>query len=295
MIRYMCNHADLLANIDVAAPRWRKSAGEKTQKFLAKGCYDEKAGSWSKIKPVFMRLQYGKCAFCERQFENVEYGAIEFDVDHFRPKSAVRHWPDPGTHPSLAYSFGTGPDFANGYYWLAYEPQNYIVSCKPCNSTLKHDYFPIEGARGAIAAKPAALAGELPFLCYPIGDLDDDPMDLITFVATTAVPAQNKGYLRRRGQVIIDFFGLNTREQLHKERARMIAMFGPAFMAVAEKRANDNDLKLIDSILLPGLPHASCLRSYKVLWDKNPSMAARVYEICRLYAVSDLGSPLPVV
>lgn len=295
MIRYGCTHADLLAAIDAVAPRWRKAAAAKTSRFLAKGRYEEKSGSWSTIKPVFMRLQQGKCAFCERQLESVEYGTIEFDVDHFRPKAAVRRWPEAAIHVGLTYAFDTGADFAQGYYWLAYDPQNYIASCKPCNSTLKHDYFPIEGARGGIAALPPDLSNELPFLCYPIGDFDDDPMDLVMFAATTAIPAQKDGYRRRRGQVIIDFFGLNTREQLHRERARMICMFGPAFMANKEGRARDVDHKLMAKIESPGLPHANCLRSFKNLWADDPSMAERVYEACLSYVTADSGARPPIV
>jgi hypothetical protein len=50
----------------------------------------------------------------------------------------------------------------------------------------------------------------------------------VTFIATTAVPAVRSGHSRKRGEVIIDFFQLNAREQLHRERARMITMLRSA-------------------------------------------------------------------
>jgi hypothetical protein len=40
-----------------------------------------------------------------------------------------------------------------------------------------------------------------------------------------------------RGQIIIDFFGLNAREQLHRDRARMITVFSPALLAQQQGQA----------------------------------------------------------
>ncbi|MBZ4331365.1 hypothetical protein ACIHQR_08800 [Corallococcus coralloides] len=62
------------------------------------------------------------CAFCERGLGEDRRG----DVEHFRPKSAAKE----ATH--------------NGYWWLAYEFENYLLSCSTCNSSHKRTLFPLE-------------------------------------------------------------------------------------------------------------------------------------------------------
>jgi hypothetical protein len=144
--------------------------------------------------------------------------------------------------------------------------------------SLKADYFPIAGKR--VTAKPSAasLKKEKPYLCYPIGNSDEVPEKLVTFVATTAVPASASGHRRRRGQVIIDFFKLNDREQLHRERARMIV--------------SDNE-QLATGLLASHIPHTGCLRAYRRLWQKDNNLARELHTLCQKYAVSMEGTKPP--
>lgn len=93
MIRYPITETTLLGQLDAAAPTWRSRTAARTKKFLKAKRYDEEAGLWSEIKPVFMSLQHNKCAFCERRLEGPRHGRIEHDLEHFRPKSEVRVWP----------------------------------------------------------------------------------------------------------------------------------------------------------------------------------------------------------
>jgi hypothetical protein len=286
MIRYTYRRSDFDDEVRKIDKKWFDKAKTRTDKFVAQAGYEEESSIWSLIKPVFMDLQKNKCVFCERQFESREYGKIEFDVEHFRPKSSVVGWPNPSAHPKISYTFATGTASASGYYWLAYEPDNYAASCKVCNTTLKSNYFPIGGARGAVAATVTQLASEQPFLCYPLGTTDDDPEKLVTFIATTAVPAVRTGHKNRRGRVIIDFFGLNAREQLHRERARMISVVGPALQAVTAGGASQLSHDVVAKIDAPEVPHAACLRAFKKLWGTDPAIAKRTYEQCLAYAMS---------
>ncbi|MGO4319351.1 hypothetical protein [Agrobacterium sp. MCAB5] len=293
MIRYDFDRTVVEADIRAVDPRWFNKAEKRTKIIVKLGSFAEKTSVWSKIKPTFMRLQKNKCVFCERQFENPDYGTIEFDVEHFRPKSSVVTWPDPVRHSKLKYNFGTGAPYATGYYWLAYELENYAASCKVCNTSLKLNYFPIAGDRGSILATVDDLSNEQPYLCYPFGDLDDDPETLMTFVATTAVPTASDEFKKRRGQTIIDFFDLNGREQLHRERARMIAMCGSALMADAEGEATDQDQLVIARMDSPVLPHSNCLRAFKRSWATDKELARQIYEKCRAYALGGDSSGPP--
>jgi hypothetical protein len=290
MIRYEYDREWVETEIRKADPKWFQKAEKRTRDLVVRGGFAEKSSIWSTVKPTFIRLQRNKCVFCERQFASPDdYGTIEFDVEHFRPKSSVTAWPDPARHPKLNYAFQTGLPSPSGYYWLAYELQNYAASCKICNTPLKLNYFPIAGARGTASASIRDLSDEQPFLCYPLGDLDDDPEELVTFDATVAIPAASMGAKHWRGQIIIDFFGLNDREDLHRARAQMIALFGPALQAVSDGRDSHDDRKLISRMQSPDLPHAGCIRAFKRLWSTDEARARQDYVRCRALAVSEIG------
>ncbi len=295
MIRYSFDTAAALAEIAKLDPKWKSKADKRTVKFVKARAYSEKSSLWSTIKPVYMGLQCNKCVFCERQFENERYGKIEFDVEHFRPKSSVKAWPDATAHPALAYGYDTGPASVSGYYWLAYDLENYAASCKACNSALKSNYFPVGDARGQAAVGFKALLKEKPFLCYPLGDLDADPEDLVSFVATIATPKAKDGHARERGQIIIDFFDLNGRDVLHQQRAQMIAMVGGALAAHAAGTATATDEEVIKKIDNAALPHASCLRSFKRQFEADPATGQRIWDKCRLYAMDQTASAPPVL
>jgi len=127
-----------------------------------------------------------KCAFCERSLESKKYGKIEQDVEHFRPKASVKNWPVPAALKKLGVAPTAVPAGAKGYHLLPHHLFNYAAACKPCNSVLKKDYFPIAGAYATDGSDPAALtAGEQPYLIYPIGQVDDDPETLIDFHGTS--------------------------------------------------------------------------------------------------------------
>jgi hypothetical protein len=294
MIRYEVDRAEIEARVTALDANWLDRARNRTEGFIDLGRFEEASSIWSTVKPVFMILQQNKCVFCERQFESVDYGKIEFDLEHFRPKSSIEPWPHPKRH-AFAYDFPTGGAQDIGYYWLAYDLENYAASCKVCNSNLKANYFPVAANRGAVPAGVAALLAEEPFLCYPIGSLDEDPEDLVTFIATTAVPAASEGHRKRRGQVIIDFFALNDRENLHRERARMISLLGGSLRAISNDDADEADTEIVEELRTARFPHTACLRAFHDLWHQDEPLARRVLAACKAYSVSEAGTPAPVI
>jgi hypothetical protein len=262
---------------------WLERAGLRTATLVQQGRYEERSSIWSEVKDVFMRLQHYKCIFCERKLETRKFGRIEFDLEHFRPKSSVAVWPD-GARSVSVYDYSTGSASPDGYYWLAYEIDNYAAACKACNTNLKLNFFPIASERGGPTSAVADLAAERPFLCYPLCGLDEDPSDLITFTATTAIPAQPDGHGRRRGELMIDFFDLNRRDGLHEERARMIAIFGPALRATSAGGGTLGERTLAQNIDSPSQPHANCLRAFRRLWNSDRTAAEAVLDRCQVLA-----------
>lgn len=84
------------------------------------------------------------CGFCSSFLPLNDRG----DVEHFRPKAKVT---EDSTH--------------SGYWWLAYNFENYLLSCSRCNSSCKGNYFPLMpggkrityDSRLSISAEPRLL------------------------------------------------------------------------------------------------------------------------------------------
>lgn len=284
MIRYpAADLAALTVAVDLEAPTWRLRAAERTTANIAAGRFVEKSSIWSEVKPIFMRLQHRKCAYCERPLAGELAGLIEQDVEHFRPKGNVRRWPKAG---EPAYPFETGPAFPNGYYWLAYALDNYAAACKPCNSTRKSDYFPISSVtRGTVAATPAELnASEQPLLIYPLGTDDDDPEDVITFDGIAAVPVHANGPQHHKAVVTIAFFALNDRDELWVERFRVIREVWTHYDCTqvhpnpAERISAAETLR---ELVREDAPHASCARSFLRKIESDPLEAYEIFKLAR--------------
>jgi hypothetical protein len=282
MIRYPISIADIEAKINARVPGWLQRAATRTARFRDVGRYDESSPIWSEIKPVFMEIQSNKCAYCERQLEGLDAGApesdsatgrIEHDVEHFRPKSAVKSWPDPTHHAyaDLSYPFSTGGS-SPGYHLLAYALGNYAVTCKTCNSELKGTYFPVAGKRQPDTGDPKLLAKERPYLIYPLGTIDDDPQELIGFKGVLPIP-MGSTHRRRRGQVTIALFQLHARDGLRRERSEIIDHLFFVLLARDDfskpQNYRDRAQESVEALTAPSARHSSCANSFVALWESN--------------------------
>lgn len=79
------------------------------------------------LKPILHERFYGKCGYCESRIDNSKDGVI----DRYRPHNGVRD--------KKEY-------YQDLYWWLAYDWDNLIYSCKEC-SQYKGNYFPVKGER----------------------------------------------------------------------------------------------------------------------------------------------------
>ncbi len=293
MIRYPLDPIDLAAQVEVLVPGWMARAAARTARFADVGRYAEQAGIWSEIKEVYLRLQRSKCAYCERKLEGPPYGAIEHDVEHFRPKNAVKRWPPArwppkriGTGGVLRYGFATGDAWPEGYYLLAYALLNYATACKVCNSVLKSNYFPIYGPRGPQQADPRDLATEQPLLLYPLGDLDEDPEQALTFNGIVPIPQALDGYRSYRARVTIDFFVLEEREILREERSMGLHLL---WGVLEERRRARSAVKraeyqrLVDRLVDGSSAHTNCLRAFNTLYQRDRAAAGEIAGAIRRY------------
>jgi uncharacterized protein (TIGR02646 family) len=98
------------------------------------------------IKEQLMVAQGDKCCFCETKISAGSHG----DVEHYRPKKAV-----------------TGAQHG-GYWWLAYEPSNLLLSCQVCNQSFKGNKFPLKDEAKRAMTPDDVLADEEPLLINPM-------------------------------------------------------------------------------------------------------------------------------
>lgn len=109
------------------------------------------------FREALIIAQGEKCCFCEKPIDGGQ-------IEHFRPKKAYQ------TTPGQSL-------IRPGYYWLAYDWKNLLISCSKCNSSgQKGNLFPITGAR---ATSPKHnLTDENPILINPA---EEDPSLFISF------------------------------------------------------------------------------------------------------------------
>ena len=151
----------------------------------------------TRVKDALLEAQHGKCCYCESKFRATSPGAVE----HFRPKGAVRA----GGEMSNTYP---------GYYWLAYEWENLLVSCETCN-TSKGTLFPLVDEDKRARCHHDPVEEESPVFVDPASE---DPAQHICFRRAEVV------HLTDRGLRTIEGFGLR-RSELEEARAKYLEWF----------------------------------------------------------------------
>jgi uncharacterized protein (TIGR02646 family) len=190
-----------------AARHPRKLASQKRKELIKKH-----EGLWSELKEILARWSYGKCWYSEAR----EIGS-DYHVDHFRPKGRVTSYEERQGNQR--------PD--EGYWWLAFEWENYRLSCGTCNSPHasgeeslgKWDYFPLRSADGAAWSPDDALVEERALLLDPVKEAE---AALITFNEKgEAVPSNLAlGEQAERVRSTIKILNLNS-PRFREERRRI--------------------------------------------------------------------------
>ncbi|MCW3465890.1 hypothetical protein [Chitinophaga nivalis] len=152
--------------------KWQAETNEAIQHYSitpVKGDFEFKLYKDPLLKEE-LKKTFTKCAYCESRYSAVFDG----DVEHFRPKGRVLEKIPP----------------TPGYYWLANEWTNLVLSCQHCNQKRKHllpgttvqttqgkhDQFPLLNEGHRIAHHMHTLHGEEPsrLLIDPCTDQDTE-------------------------------------------------------------------------------------------------------------------------
>ena len=169
---------------------------------------------WSELKDPLLDLFNDHCAYCEADFAHVAFG----DVEHYRPKGAVSE-PDAVGH--------------KGYYWLAYQPDNYLPSCQLCNQKAKKNHFPISKNSYRAYTPQDDLADEEPLLVNPYRD---DYLEHLSFVPSKA--AENPGFAvgkTEKGKESITGLRLNRPELVDSRRWEQSSIRNAVMIAITQE------------------------------------------------------------
>ena len=192
---------------------------------------------------------HGKCAYCEESIYENQHG----DVEHFRPKARVT---DEDNKPVRISVDGEEMDHP-GYYWLAYDWKNLLISCSLCNQQPsfgrsesdkigKGNRFPVLGFR---ASKPDEENDEQAILINPVLE---DPDEYLEVDTSGVLFAKNNN---QRGISTINILGLNERR-----------------LPLARKKVYDdtrNKLGILSTILSSGVGKEEALKMLNELLNNK--------------------------
>jgi len=153
-----------------------------------------------------------KCAYCESRF-----GAVtSSDIEHYRPKASV---------------VTTSHELKPGYYWLAGDWDNLLISCPHCNRVRNHEVpgqsedillgkgsqFPLSDEALRVRSHDGDIATEadLRLLLHPC---IDRPEEHLTFDEAGLVRPVANGVESRRGKISIDAYALLRKDLVEARR-----------------------------------------------------------------------------
>ena len=156
-----------------------RRAYDRNRRAYARGerKFDFDRDLYGSAKTALEEAQHGKCAFCEAKILHVSPG----DVEHFRPKAARRR-------------AAGAPLERPGYYWLAYEWANLLLSCASCNRRGKGNLFPLRDETRRARDHHGKVAVEEPMFVDPGSE---DPTEHVGFRQEVAFGRTDRGEATR--------------------------------------------------------------------------------------------------
>jgi hypothetical protein len=149
------------------------------------------------VKDALRLAQHDKCGFCESKVSHVAFG----DVEHFRPKAGYRS--------------ASGAPLTNpGYFWLAYDWNNLLFACEPCNRRHKGSLFPLVDEAVRARGPSDDITREAPLFIDPS---TEDPSLYVGFRQEFAYAVGGSA----RGRETILALGLDRAELVERRRDRL--------------------------------------------------------------------------
>ncbi len=234
-------------------------AERRVQNAIANNQQPKFKNCWSAYKDAFSKNQYRKCGYCESWVIGIDHG----DIDHFAPKGEVRELIDSGREKEdLSKSTGRNTTISStGYWWLAYDWNNYVLSCKICNTEWKSALFPVRESPRQIP--PAPNVHEIPLLLNPF---DDDPITHLEFLEYGQIRGKTD-----EGRSTVEVCGLDRTSltTARREKACNVFVFLKEIRELDGKEREKEEPKILKRIYDMGKienDHAGMVRS--IIYDQ---------------------------
>ncbi|HEX8454066.1 MAG TPA: hypothetical protein VF647_18410 [Longimicrobium sp.] len=170
------------------------------------------------VKSTLVGAQHQKCCYCESIIGSAG------DIEHFRPKGGVQQ-------------SASEPVEAPGYYWLAFEWTNLLLSCKPCHQLYKKNLFPLRNPQRRARKPSDPLSREKLLLIDPAAM---EPEDYISF--RREVPYAVRG--NRIGKSTLEVLQLHNRTDLNDRRRTHLESVIQMRVVVDLAKLNPKNLRL---------------------------------------------------
>jgi uncharacterized protein (TIGR02646 family) len=199
------------------------------------------------VKRALFKMQHGKCCFCESKTKNVAHLGSG-DVEHFRPKSGYQQQNDLSEL---------------GYYWLAYQWNNLLLSCESCNRLFKKNLFPLLDDTQRAKNHNEDINNETELLINPC---EKDPEEYISFHEYVPYAIDDNPY----GNATIEILNLKNRD-LEEARKEVFNQLKNQLTIIkkAENKPNDSDWQelaneakqLIQAMALPQAKYSAMIKA----------------------------------
>lgn len=198
------------------------------------------------VKKALLKAQYNKCCYCETLYRD----PINLAVEHFRPKSGVRQTRN-------------GKEEYLGYYWLAYEWNNLLLSCHPCNSIHKRTLFPLANLAHRARSHHDDISLEKPLFIHPA---QQEPRNHIRFEDDAPIA------LTRIGRTTIKEIRLRSRRSLEEKRKEKLEVL-KKFLEIVELAEGepqnsewhplaDKAREFLEAAILPAAEYSSMAQDF---------------------------------
>jgi hypothetical protein len=244
---------------------------------IAAGQRPEFPELWAGFKDLFVVAQHDKCGYCETFSLNHPCA-----MDHIAPKGNVHILVKDGVEADSLYNVRdreTREISRTGYYWLAYDWNNWLLVCERCNTGWKRTLFPVREVPYPCPPRPRRRY--TPLLLNPFGP--EDPVDHLEFDSIGVIFPREGSAL---GDATIQTCGLH-RESLRRAR-QGIAADTHRYIGRLQKALDGNDLQTArnaaEDLLSIGSEeraHAGMVRSMvrtelKLRWRELMSLGGRL-------------------
>lgn len=204
------------------------------------------------LKEDFKNYFYSKCWYTE-----VSFAGFDIDIDHFRPKSAIKQYKDYYYNSELCDC---------GYYWLKNDVLNYRASCtfsnRPRGEGGKREWFPLKNESPLLTEGGQEV--EIPFLLDPC--IRED-VELISFMGNEIKSTSTDPFNAERVKVSSELYNL-----VHTDiKSKRIKVWNEVEKTLEEYEATD-------------ISEGVCLRRLGELVYRNSEFSA-----CAISAVKSLA------